>query len=52
MTYQKNKDDKLDKETVVDEDYISVYQTEIELWRDALTVDRGEKKNSGIRMVW
>ena len=43
VTYRKNKDDKLDKETVVDEAYISVYQTEIEVWRDALKVDRGEK---------
>ena len=36
------KDDNLDNETVLVEDYISVYQSEIELWRDALTVDWGE----------
>jgi len=43
VTYRKNKDDNLDNETVVNEDYISVYQSEIDLWRDALTVDKGEK---------
>ena len=43
VTYRKNKDDNLDNETVLNEDYISVYQSEIELWRDTLSVDRGEK---------
>ena len=42
FTDTKKKDDNLDKETVVDEDYISAYQTEIELWRDALTDDWSE----------